>query len=280
MVGQETVLKKPKLNQLWHRYWTLCKVSFQERMEYRWNTFYYMLMAVVPALVAIYLWGVVFSTGRSNESVSQITTYYLVASFIGWRIADFHWLIMWDIREGRLANYLLRPMSYPAATFWYEAGGRSWSTVQTLPIFVVMAILLGDNFKAPANPLNWLLTLIAFLVAWVLNFFITASLGLITIWQNQPEGFFALYSFGARCLGGVLVPISLMPGGFGEWLQWLPFAYIFSLPVRIFQGLPADKILQGFTVQAFWLLLSILFFRWVWRKAMFRHESYEGGGMR
>ena len=258
------------------RYWTLCKVSFQERMEYRWNTLFYLGVSLLPSLVSIYLWSAVFGGNNNPAAVRHITTYYLVAGFIGWRIADFHWQTMWEIRDGRMATDLLRPISYPAKLFWYEVGGRTWSTLLTTPAFVVLAFALGDNFEGPSNGLTWLLTFVAFGVAFVLNFFMTAALGLVTIWQNQPEGFFSLWGAMARGLGGVVVPLSLLPGGIGDWLQWLPFAYIYGLPIRIFQGLSAAQIWQSFGVQLVWLIVAVLVFRWAWRKAVRRYEVFEG----
>lgn len=258
------------------RYWTLAKLSFQERMEYRWGTLMFMILCLLPALVGIYLWGVVFNTTNNPAATRSVTTYYIVAAYVGWRIAQFHWEIMFEIREGRMANALMRPMSYPATLFWYEVGGRAWSTVLTTPVFVLLALLMGNNFQAPADIFAWLLAILAFMIAFVLSFFVTATLGLITIWQNQPEGFFALYSVGAQWMGGVYVPLALLPTAISDWLQWLPFAYIYSLPVRIFQGLPAEKILQGFAVQLGWLTLAALFFNWMWRKAVRRYEVFEG----
>jgi ABC-2 type transport system permease protein len=265
-----------KLGRTLHLYWTLSKLSFQERMEYRWNVLIYSALALLPALTGLFLWSVIFNSQHNPEATRQITTYYVVAAFVGWRIAHFHWEIMFEIREGRMATFLLRPLSYPAKAFWYEVGGRTWSTLITLPVFVVAALLLGDNFKTPENGWSWLLAILAFMIAFVMNFFITASLGLVTVWQNQPEAFFAMYNSASSALGGVMVPLYLMPAGIGDWLQWLPFAYIYTLPVRIFQGLPADKILQGFAVQLVWLALAALFFRWFWRKAVRHYEVFEG----
>jgi ABC-2 type transport system permease protein len=278
VIIQEKLVARPvsKWKPVIARYWTLCKLSFQERMEYRWGTLIFMAMTLLPALIGIYLWGVVFNSKNDPVALRSITTYYVVAAFIGFRVPQFHWEMMFQIREGRLANALMRPMSYPATLFWYEAGGRTWSTILTAPFFVVLAILLGDTFQTPTNPFTWLLVLVAFLISFALSFFITAGLGLITVWQNQPESFFALYSTGSQWLGGVFVPLTFLPWGIGDWLQWLPFAYIYSLPVRIFQGLPADKIWQGFAVQLLWLALSAVFFKWIWRKATRRYEVFEG----
>jgi ABC-2 type transport system permease protein len=258
-------------------YWTLCKVSFQERMEYRWNTLFYSMLALLPVLVGIFLWSSVFQNKGDAQAIKQITTYYLIAGFLGWRIAQYQWQFMFEIMEGRMAYSLLRPMSYPAKVFWYEVGGRSWSTLMTLPVFGFAAILLGENFLVPQEWWRWLVAILAFMIAYVLNFFITAALGLVTIWQNQPEGYFALYGFSSGALGGTMVPLALMPAGFGDVLQWLPFAYVYSLPTQIFLGMPLDKMAQGFAVQFGWLILSILFFRWLWGVAVRRHEVYEGG---
>ncbi len=245
-------------------------------MEYRVNIFFYISIALLPALISIYLWGVVFQGSSQPEKFSQLVTYYLLASFVGFRIASFHWKIMNDIREGRLANFLLRPMSYPATVFWYETGGRTWSTILTIPVYLLVAVLLGSLFKIPNDAINWLLAILAFVIAYVLNFFISFCIGLITVWQNPSEGFLALYEVGSRWLGGVYVPLALMPNPAGEWLQWLPFAYIFSLPVRIFQGLPPEQIWQGILVQLVWISISVVVFRWLWRKAQWRYEGFEG----
>lgn len=261
---------------LLRRYSMLCRVSFQERMEYRWNILFYVIVTIVPALIAMYLWTTVFAADNNPTAVRDICTYYVVATFVTWRIAEFQWNMMQEIRDGKMANSLLRPMSYPAKLFWYEVGGRTWSTILTLPVFIILAFALGDNFKMPDNFGTWLLAILAFLIAYVLNSYLTMMLGLLTIWQNQPEGIFAVYWTLARWFGGSFVPLAFMPGGIGEVLEWLPFAYVYTLPVRIFQGLPPEKMLQGFAVQIIWLVVIGLAFRWTWQKALNRYEVFEG----
>ena len=265
-----------KTRHVFRAYWTLCKASFQDRMEYRWNTLMYLVLAMIPALISLYLWNVIYNTRHDQAGVRYITTYYVVATFIGWRIADFHWQVLFEIRDGKMATDLMRPMSYPAKLFWYEVGGRSWSTLLTIPFFVALAWLLGDNFQAPDNAAAWFLAIGAFMLAFTLNFFMTAGLGLVTVWQNQPEGFFGLWGALARGLGGAIVPLTLLPAGLHDWLQWLPFAYIYSLPVQIFQGLSGWSLWQGLLIQLGWLIVSALVFRWLWRKATRRYEVFEG----
>jgi len=258
------------------RYWSLVKISFQERMVYRWNILFYTFLSILPALIAIFLWNAIYKNLNNPEAIRYITTYYVVASWVNWRVAQHQWPIMWQIKEGQLATDLLRPMSYPAKTFWYEVGGRTWSTLISFPFFIVLALAMGSNFVTPNNIFPWLFALLAFVISYVMSFFLTASLGLLTIWQNQPEGFFTLYDVASKWLGGALVPLALMPGWIGDWLQWLPFAYLYSLPVKIFMGMPFEQILQGFAVQLGWLTLSCIFFSWVWRKALDRYEVFEG----
>jgi ABC-2 type transport system permease protein len=135
---------------------------------------------------------------------------------------------------------------------------------------------MGSNFVTPNNIFPWLGAALAFVISYVMSFFMTASLGLLTIWQNQPEGFFILYDISSKWLGGALVPLALMPGWIGDWLQWLPFAYLYSLPVKIFMGMPGEQILQGIAVQLGWLALAVIFFSWFWRKALDRYEVFEG----
>ncbi len=240
------------------------------------NQHFEILMGSVKNQSRVFRPIIVFENTTNPHLVRYITTYYIVASFVQWRIARYDWNILNDIREGRLANYLLRPMSYPATIFWYEAGGRSWSTLLTLPVYVLVIVLLRNDFALPPDGLTWVLTFIAFLIAYLLSFFLTASIGLIVVWQNQPDAFSYLYDTLSRWLGGTMIPLTLMPFGLGIWFQWLPFAYIYNLPVRIFLGLPPDQILEGFAIQLAWLLVMILFFRWLWRKALLRYEGFEG----
>jgi ABC-2 type transport system permease protein len=267
---------KPTIGRLIHRYWTLCKVSFQERMEFRWNILMYMSVAVLPALVAIYLWSSVYNSQNNQEGLRNIVTYYIVAAFVGWRIHPYHWNVMWEILQGRMATALLRPMSFPARTFWYEAGGRMWSTTLTTPFFVIFAIAMGSNFKAPDNIWNWVYAIVAFTISYVMYFFMTFTLGLLAIWQNQPEGFFVLFGVGSQWLGGTFVPLALMPDWISRILEWLPFAYVYSLPVKLFMGLPPEAIWQGFGVQLLWLAISYVIFKLAWQKAVTRFEVYEG----
>lgn len=267
---------QPSLGRIVHRYWTLAKLSFQERMEYRWNILMYVSMSLLPAVITIYLWSTVFNAQNNKEALSYIVTYYIVAAYVGWRIHPYHWNVMWDVLQGRMATALLRPMSFPAKHFWYEVGGRVWSTLLTTPLFVGLAFAMGDNFKVPTSGWNWLFSIVAFMVAYVVYFFMTFTLGLLVIWQNQCESIFVLFAVGSQWLGGTLVPLALMPGWISEWLQWLPFAYIFGFPVKIFMGMPPEQIWQGFGVQLFWLVVSIVIYKIIWKKAINRFEVFEG----
>lgn len=60
-------------------------------------------------------------------------------------------------------------------------------------------------------------------------------------------------------LSGAIIPLPFMPDGVRTFLELLPFAGMFNLPLRIYSGdLTGAPLLRGIGLQCFWLVTLLL----------------------
>lgn len=56
-------------------------------------------------------------------------------------------------------------------------------------------------------------------------------------------------------LSGAIIPLPFMPGGVRRFLELLPFAGMFNVPLRIYSGdLSGTEMLRGIGLQCFWFV--------------------------
>lgn len=64
-------------------------------------------------------------------------------------------------------------------------------------------------------------------------------------------------------LSGALLPLPLLPWGFGEVFAWLPFASMASAPLQVYTG--TGDAFRLITVQAGWSVILWPVAYWLWR---------------
>ncbi len=148
------------------------------------------------------------------------------------------WALDHEIRQGLLSTQLIRPFNYWAFLF---ADAIAWRFVRLL--FAVPVLLgclywlgpeLGEHAASRWNGCR--LLAVSVVLAYVVCFFLKLCIGFIGFWTNDIMGITTLYEVVASVLGGILIPIALLP----DWLQTvarlLPIQAIYSVPLAILLG--------------------------------------------
>jgi ABC-2 type transport system permease protein len=120
----------------------------------------------------------------------------------------------------------------------------------------------------PPDPLGWPLALLAVMAAWLIDFCLSALIGLAAFITEEVRAFEWIYQKILFILGGLLIPLDFYPG----WLQKValatPFAYTIYGPARLFVEPTLDRFLNVFLGQALWLVGLGLLLTFLYRRGM------------
>jgi ABC-2 type transport system permease protein len=183
--------------------------------------------------------------------------------------------IDYQIRDGSLSNLLIRPLNVWAYWCVDTLGWKMFRNLLTVPVVIGALVWLGPDLARVSVPLNRLPALaVSLLLAMVVCFLLKLCLGCSSFWTNDIVGAATLYDLVAGALGGLLIPIALLP----DWLQTiarlLPIQAIYNVPLTIMLGKTGDLnpwlgvLLQLGWIVVLWGLAIVL-----WRAGLRQYES-------
>ncbi|MFD9338719.1 ABC transporter permease [Streptomyces sp. NPDC060028] len=162
------------------------------------------------------------------------------------------------VRTGDIAVDLYRPVDLQA---WWLATDLGRAAFQLVARGVVpMAVgALAFRLALPADPVRWLLFLVAVVLALVVSFAVRYLLGLAAFWLMDGAGINMVATVVAIFFSGMLLPLTVFPGGFGEFVRLLPWAAMLQVPLDVLLGMGtgAGGALRALGFQAGWALVLL-----------------------
>jgi ABC-2 type transport system permease protein len=256
---------------------TILRVGFSEAVAYRAETIVWIAATTMP-LVMLALWHAVAREAPIGRyGASQMVGYFLAMFVVrqltgSWAV----WLMNMEIRDGTLAQRLLRPV-HPLLTY-------AISALAELPIRGILAVPLasvalvvfaGDQLTrdpalwgvwALSIVGGWLITLMANLAIGCLALFVESSTKIMDVWL-------ALYFV----FSGYLFPVDLFPAWMRHAIDWLPFRYQLGLPVEIMTNVYDVPHALAMLARQWAMVLAMgAVVALVWRRGVRRFAAYGG----
>jgi ABC-2 type transport system permease protein len=182
--------------------------------------------------------------------------WYLVATEAVFMSAPRIWLeVEQDVRTGRLAVQLIRPVSYVLSHLAKAFGER-------IPRFAT-SLLIGSIIAwALVGPIQWTPAGIAMFLAilplaFLLDFLGCFLVGLCAFWLESVNGIAVIYTRAIMLLGGVILPLEIYPEVLQPILRKLPFASMSYAPGRMFVDPQGSLFLDALGTQALALVVFL-----------------------
>jgi ABC-2 type transport system permease protein len=143
------------------------------------------------------------------------------------------------VREGGIAYELTRPVDLYGFWFARAVALRLAPTLLRLPVVVLVGALLPRPawaLGAPASTAAFALCLVSILLALLLVAAFTTLLGVTCFWTEGGNGVGHLLAILGVATSGIVLPLPLFPDGVRTVLEWLPFAGVSDLPLRLYSG--------------------------------------------
>ncbi len=253
-------------------YQRLWQVNWAEQWQYRANLMMYLLYWLVSPVVYLAVWTTI---ARSQGSVGGLTpndfiTYYMTLLIVDQLTSEItiH-AFGYKIQDGTLSGELIRP-THPILTnsLVYNLAFKVLTLVALIPVWLVLWLLFQPNFSS----VTWqgiLLALPAVILGFAISFLIGAALTCIAFWTTRVWSLYEFYSGLVILFSGQFVPLQLMPQIVQDIARYLPFQLFKYYPIQLILGrLSTAEIIQGYLMGIFWLVVSFVFFLWVWRNGV------------
>jgi len=195
------------------KYWIICQNGMQKIMVYRLNFFAWFVVEGLSFLVMAYLWLSIYKQGNQigTYSLVGLLSYFAITRVIGMAVmtGDMVRQINDDISQGRLINFLLKPVSYCGKMFSQNLGEIFVASIYTLPVALPLIYFFRDELAFTLPRIG--LFIISIAIAASVDFFFYYLLGMLTFFMENIFGVIFFAWMAANIFSGRTVPIDLLP---------------------------------------------------------------------
>jgi len=246
---------------------------YAHMLEYRAELFLWALSGSLP-LILMGVWTQAAQGGRFGLSPVDFVRYFITVFMI--RQFTTVWVI-WEFEkqvvEGKLSPRLLQPLD-PA---WHYVASHLSERLARLPFALALVglffALYPQAFWVP-NLVNFLLFLLALMLAFALRFLIQYTFAIFAFWTERATAIESFWFLFYLFLSGMIAPLEMFPAPVRQFVLWTPFPYLIHFPAAVLIGLKVD-VVRGFLVMLGWGLLFFVANRWLWRRGL---KQYSGMG--
>ncbi|MFG2878304.1 ABC transporter permease [Streptomyces sp. NPDC048337] len=162
------------------------------------------------------------------------------------------------VRTGDIAVDLYRPADLQM--WWLAADmGRAGFQLVGRGVLPLVAGSLVFTLALPGDPVRWLLFLVSVGLGLVASFAVRYLLGLMAFWLMDGSGINMMATVVSIFFSGMLLPLTVFPGGFGEFVRVLPWSAMLQVPVDVLMGRHAGGrgAAEALGFQAGWALVLL-----------------------
>ncbi|MBM3847080.1 MAG: hypothetical protein FJ405_12455 [Verrucomicrobia bacterium] len=264
------------------KYWRVLNIGIQNTLSYRVNFLFRALFGLIPLAAIISVWKTIYGQGQDKigaYTLSMMVSYYLVVTLTDMltAVAEDDWQIAADIREGRISQFLLKPIDYQTYRLTLFTSGRLiYSAVAFLPV-AAFVWLQREHFVMPSNLEGYAAFGISIVLTALLQFFISYSMALLAFWLQEVSTFIFIAYAMEYLAGGHLFPLDILPAPLFQALMLTPFPYQLYFPVNVYLGkVQGTELWLGLCIQAAWTVAAYFLARWVWSRGVRRYEAVGG----
>ncbi|KPI33825.1 protein of unknown function DUF990 [Actinobacteria bacterium OV450] len=160
------------------------------------------------------------------------------------------------IRTGDIAVDLYRPADLQL--WWLAADlGRAGFQLLGRGVVPLLAGALAFQLALPADALRWLLFLVSVTLGLLVSFAVRYLVGLAAFWLMDGTGINLMATVVTIFFSGMLLPLTVFPGGFGEFVRLLPWSAMVQVPLDVLMGehAGAGTAVGALGFQAAWVLV-------------------------
>lgn len=264
-------------------WWTILAMCIAERLAYRGDFVFGTTMRFLPIVTQIFLWTAVFASASSGTMVGftrdDVIAYYLL-TMVARAFSSMPGLasgIARQIRDGEIKKFLIQPIDLIGFLLLARVGHKLvYYGIAIGPFALVFYLCRG--FFPGWPPAEYLAAFASSLVlAFLLGFFLEASLGLMGFWFLEVSSLLFVYMLFNFFFSGHMFPLEVLPEPWRTWVGWLPLKYLAYFPAAVFlEKIPADELWREVLILAGWVVFFIVLSRRLMHAGFRRYSGFGG----
>jgi ABC-2 type transport system permease protein len=270
-------------------WWTILRICLEERLVYRGDFALGTLMRFLPIVTQIFLWAAIFeavraASGQSDPRIGGYTyenfvAYYLL-TMISRAFSSMPGLasgIARQIRDGEIKKYLIQPVDMLGFLFLARVAHKLVYYGVALGPFALVFYLCRGFF--PGWPPVEVMTafVLSLAMAFVLGFFLEATLGLLGFWFLEISSMLFVYMLFSFFFSGHMFPIDMLPEPWATLVRLIPLQYLAYFPAAVFLGkIQGAELAWGLAIEAAWIVAFVLLSRLAFARGLVRYSGYGG----
>ncbi len=268
----------------WRKYSRVLVIGVQNTLVYRANFLFRASISLIPLLGTLQVWRTIYGDQAPGSlvggySLSAMISYYLIVNVIDalTAVADDDWEVAADIRDGKISQFLLRPIDYLTYRLCLYLSGRAiYTTVALIPV-TLFTLWLRQDFVWPGHGLTYLLFGIAVFMGGLIQFLIAYLVALLAFWFLDVSTLIFIQFAFEYIASGHLFPLDLLPPGLQTAISLTPYPYLSYFPASVYlERLSQSQLVFGFLVESSWLIVAYAVARWAWSRGLRRYTAVGG----
>jgi ABC-2 type transport system permease protein len=244
----------------------VARTAVRRKVAHRAELFVLVLASLVPLFMMVIWMGIARDAALYDFTPTRFAAYFALVFLVGEIVSSTAAEeVESDIHTGDISSLLLKPFNVVVYYFLNELAS---ALVRVVPIlFLVAGVFVFSEAGRYLNMAYLLPAFLGIMLGFAINYLLYFIGGLAAFWSDQASAFDLVLTYMLTLFGGILAPLSLYPGWMQSILEWLPFPYIISFPIRIIMGeLNYEQLVSGLLFQITLVVTLSLLVRliWVW----------------
>ncbi|MCL1848342.1 MAG: ABC-2 family transporter protein [Clostridiales bacterium] len=249
--------------------WAIAVVTYKEWFAYRTHSLVSAFTGPAHFLIMASIWRAVYAGAESigGMRLEDMLAYYGVTMLITLITMDSaDWNLQMLVRTGKYLTFALRPLHHRLFALSQKIGHRFLGLLfELLPVYLIYTFV----FKQKLQPSNWGYFLASVALAYLMEFYINYSIGLISFWLVNTGGIRMVFHLLAYTCSGALFPLTLLPAPIQRIVFFLPFQFTVYLPGKMYSGgyslgvfsmgMPQALAVQALYTICFWWFSEMLY---------------------
>ncbi len=238
-------------------YLALLRGSYMVGLVYRYGFLFNIAGNVIYMSVTYFLWRSIYQGRETLNGLTFDQTYIYVAlgSAVFILLKTYvDWQMSFDIREGMIATYLIKPIDLQFYILFASLGYALMSlSAITIPTFLLLIFVF--HIEIPLG-IGLLIFPFSLVLAYLLSFCFDYFVGLLCFYTESVWGLSTTKDIVVTVLSGALIPLPFFPEAIQKILMWLPFQAIYYTPLTMVAQptLGWGTFLPMLGVQLFWVI--------------------------
>jgi ABC-2 type transport system permease protein len=255
----------------------LLRVGLVSSLAYRAELLVWILATTMP-LVMMALFATVAREAPIGRFGEREVIAYFLATFLVRQLTGSWaaWEINFDVRQGTLANRLLKPI-HPLWAYAMEGIAALPLRLALAGPIAIAALVITSRGYLPRDPVLWVYFALATAGGWAITYLINAALGSLALFMESSLKMVDVYLLLFFVASGYLVPVEIFPARFRTVIDAMPFRYQIGLPVEILVSVHDRATALRFLLQQWaWVAVLLIVTIAVFRRGMRRFGAFGG----